>query len=58
MLKKHVFNKHPEFIIIDKLTNITKSKDILRKGLIEREGFQIQTLETLHSKGLNQEPST
>ena len=58
MLKKHVFNKHPKFIIIDKLTNIPKSIEILRQRLIEREGFQIQTLETLHSKGLNQEPST
>ena len=27
--KKHVFNKHTKFIIIDKLTNTTKSKNIL-----------------------------
>ena len=58
MLKKHVFNKHPKFIIIDKLTNIPKSIDILRQRLVEREGFRIQTLETLHSKGLHQGPST
>ena len=46
--KKHVFNKHAKFIIVDKLTNTTKSKDILRQRLIERENFWIQTLETLH----------
>ena len=56
--KNHVFNKHVKFIIINKLTNTTKSKDILRQRLIERENFQIQTLETLHPKRLNQELST
>ena len=44
--KKHVFNKHTKFIIIDKLTNTTKSKDILRRRLIKRENLWIQTLET------------
>ena len=52
--KNHVFNKHRKFIIIDKLTNTTKSKDILRQRLIERENFWIQALETLHPKELNQ----
>ena len=28
--RNHVFNKHPKFIIKDKFTNTTKSKDILR----------------------------
>ena len=37
--RTHVFNKHGKFIIIDKLTNTTKSKDILRQRLIERENF-------------------
>ena len=37
--KKHVFNKHAKFIIIDKLTNTTNSKDILRQRLIERKNF-------------------
>ena len=54
----HVFIKHAKFIITDKLTNATKSKDVLRQILIERENFWIQTLETLHPKGLNQELST
>ena len=56
--KKHVFNKHTKFIIIVKLTNITKSKDILRQRLIEIEKLWIQTLGMLHPKGLNQELST
>ena len=48
--KNHVFNKHAKLIIIDKLTNTTKSKskDMLRQRLIERKIFLIQTLETLH----------
>ena len=37
--KIHVFKKHAKFIIIGKLTNTTKSKDILHKRLIERENF-------------------
>ena len=53
--KKHIFNKHVKFIMVDKLTNTTKSKNILRQRFIERENFWIQTLETLHPKGLNQE---
>ena len=53
-----VFNKHAKFIIIDKLTNTTKSEDTLRQRLIERENFWIQKLETLHPEGLNQVLST
>ena len=49
-----VFKKHAKFIIIDKLTNTTKSEDTLRQRLIERENFWIQKLETLHPKELNQ----
>ena len=56
--KQHVFNKNAKFIIIEKLTDTTKSKDILRQRLIERENFWIQMLETLHPKGLNQDLST
>ena len=52
--KNHVFNKHAKFIIIDKLTNTTKSKDILRQRLIERENFAGNAT----PKGLNQELST
>ena len=56
--KQHVFNKNAKFIIIEKLTDTTKSKDILCQRLIERENFWIQMLETLHPKGLNQDLST
>ena len=56
--KKHVFNKHAKFIIIDELRNTTKSNDILHQRLIERENFWIQTLETLHPKGLNRKLSS
>ena len=35
--RNHVFNKHAKFIIIDKLTNTPKSKDILCQRLIERK---------------------
>ena len=55
--KKHSFNKLAKFIIIDKFTNTTKSKDILRQRFIERENFRIQTLQTLLGNGLNQELS-
>ena len=37
--KKHVFNKKAKFVIIDKLTNTTRSKDILLQRLIERKKF-------------------
>ena len=53
----HNFNKHAKFIIIDQLTNTTKSKEILTQRLIERENFWIQKLETLYPKGLNMELS-
>ena len=56
--KNLVFNKHAKFTITDKLTNTTKSKDILRQRLIEKENLWIQTLKTLHSKGLTRELRT
>ena len=56
--RSHHFNKHAKFIIIDKLTNTTKLKDILSQRLIERENFWIQTLQTVHPNGLNKELST
>ena len=55
--KRHNFNKHAEFIITDKLTIIEKPTEILRKRLIERENFWIQTLDIIYPKGLNQELS-
>ena len=39
--KNHVSEKHAKFIIIDKLTNTSKSKDMLRQRLIERKNFWI-----------------
>ena len=48
--KGHVFNKHAKFIVIDKLTFTTKSKDNLHQRLVERKNFRIQRPETLHSK--------
>ena len=56
--RNQIFNKHEKFIMLDKLTNTTKSKDILSQRLIESEIFWIQTLQTMHPKGLNQGLST
>ena len=55
--KSHNFNKHAKFIIIEKLTNTKKPKEILRQRLIERENLWIQTLDTIYPKGPNQELS-
>ena len=41
MNKNHVFSKRAKFIVIDKLENTTRSVDILRQRLIDRENFQI-----------------
>ena len=39
--RNHVFNKHAKFIILDKLTNTAKSKDVLRQRLKENTfGFK------------------
>ena len=56
--RNHIFNKQAKFTIINKLTNNTKSKDILRQRLIERENLWIQMLEMLHATGLNQKLTT
>ena len=53
----HSFNKHPKFIIIDKLINLHGSKEALREMLVIRENFWIQKLKTLVPFGLNQELS-
>ena len=47
------FNKHAIFIIIDQLTNTSKSKETLTQQLIERENFWILKLDTLYPKGFN-----
>ena len=53
----HSFNKHPKFIIIDKLINLHGSKEALLEMLVIRENFWIQKLKTLVPFGLNQELS-
>ena len=52
--KRHDFNKHAKFIIIDKLVNLHGSKETLREMLVIRENFWIQKLKTLVPFGLNQ----
>ena len=55
--KNHNFNEHAKFIIIDKLTNTKKPKEILRQRLIQRENFWIQILDIIYQEVLNQELS-
>ena len=50
-------NKHAKFIIIHKLVNLHRSKEVLREMLVIRENFSIQKLQTLVPFGLNQELS-
>ena len=50
--KNHNFNKHAKFIIVEKLTNTKKLKKL--KATLNPK---IQTLDTMYSKGLNQELS-
>ena len=56
--RNYVFNRHATLIIIDQLTNITKSKDILRKRFIDIKIFSIKKMQTLHPQELNQEFNT
>ena len=51
----HIFNEHARFTIIERLTNPNLDKKILKERIIQRENSRIQKLETLYSKGLNQE---
>ena len=51
----HNFNKHANFIIIDRLVNLYGSKEALRAMLVVRENFWILKLKTLVPFGLNQE---
>ena len=55
--KRHNFNKHAKFIIIDKLVNLHGSKEVQQEMLVIRENFWIQKLKTLVPFGLNQELS-
>ena len=52
----HSFNLHAKFTLIEQLSNIhTTNKETLKFRLKCCEDFWIQKLETLTSKGLNQE---
>ena len=42
-------------MITDRLINTNLDKEVLRAGLVQRENFWIQELETLYPKGVNQE---
>ena len=55
--KRHKFNKHAKFIIIEKLVNLQGSKEALREMLVIREHLWIQKRKTLGPLGLNQELS-
>ena len=55
--KGHYFNKHAEFIIIDKLLNLHGSKEELQEMLVIDENFWIQKLKALVPFGRNQELS-
>ena len=50
----HKLDEHAKLLITDRLTNTNIDKEILRGGLIEKEKFWIQKLQTLYPKGLNQ----
>ena len=53
---KHSFNLHAKFTLIKQLSNIhTTDKEMLKFWLKHHEDFWIQKLETVTSKGLNQE---
>ena len=52
----HSFNLHAKFTLIEQLSNIhTADKETLKLRLKRCEDFWIQNLETLRTKGLNQE---
>ena len=52
----HNFMKHAKFTLIEQLMEISNvSKDTLRLRLKRQEDFWVIKLETLASKGLNQE---
>ena len=53
--KSHNFNTHAKFILIEQIPHIDIDKERNNERLKQRENFWILTLETLTSKGLNQE---
>ena len=53
--KNHNFNEYAKFIVIDKLNNTKKAREILRQCLIQIEQLRIQTLDIIYQKVVNQE---
>ena len=51
----HHFKHQSKFIIKEQLHQTNLDKPALQKRLKVRENFWIETLETLHAKGLNRE---
>ena len=53
--KRHNFNTHAKFILIEQIRHIDIDKEKNKERLKQRENFWILILETLKRKGLNQE---
>ena len=51
--QEHSFNKHGNSITIDKLVNLSGSKEKLQKLLVGRQNFWIEKLKALVSFELN-----
>ena len=55
--KNHNFNTHAKFILIEQIRYVDIDTEKIKERLKQRENVWILTLETLTSKGLNQEPN-
>ena len=54
-MKDHIFNRNASLIIIEQIRKSTLSRETNKSLLKQRENFLILELDTLKSKGLNQE---
>ena len=54
-MKSHVINGGVSLILIEQIRKIISSKEIKTRLLRQKENFSIMKLETLKTKGLNQE---
>ena len=54
-MKSHVINGGVSLILIEQIRKIISSKEIKKRLLRQKENFSIMKLETLKTKGLNQE---
>ena len=50
--ESHNFNKHANFIIINRLANASKSKETHNQWIIKREDHLILKLDTMYPTGL------